>query len=368
MEKQRYQDAAGAYRAFVNRDPDNVHAPDLAMQAIEAYTKGGFTDLVIDGKREYASTTTSRAVLEGAQPRGLSEGREGAEDQPQGSGHVLSRGCAEVEAPADYQQAAHWYRSYLNSFPEDADSAATNYLLADALFESHQYGEAATEYEHTAYGYPKNAKSAAAAYAALVSYQKGEESLTGAEKSAWHKRAIDAGIKFAQTFPEHPDSGGVLTRAAEDIFASRRSAALHPGLPAAAGAPAAGGCGQAAHRLDHHRPVPVRPRRLCQGGAGVHPGARPRPATDVKMRADLTERIAATVYSQGEAKQKAGDCGRRGGGFPARREGGAGFQDPRHRPVRCRGAAHQSEAMGPAPSRVLEAFRQQFPQSPLQRT
>ena len=53
----------------------------------------------------------------------------------------------------------------------------TNYLLAEALFESHQYEEAATEYEHTAYDYPKNDKSAAAAYAGLVSYQKGEEGL-----------------------------------------------------------------------------------------------------------------------------------------------------------------------------------------------
>ena len=28
-------------------------------------------------------------------------------------------------------------------------------------------------------------------------------------------------MKFAQTFPEHPDSAGVLTRAAEEIFAAK---------------------------------------------------------------------------------------------------------------------------------------------------
>jgi len=55
----------------------------------------------------------------------------------------------------------------------------------------------------------------------LVSYQKGEESLTGPTKDEWHKRATDAGVKFAQTFPEHPDSAGVLTRAAEDIYAAK---------------------------------------------------------------------------------------------------------------------------------------------------
>ena len=80
-----------------------------------------------------------------------------------------------TKKPEDYAAAAHWYRSYLSSFPDDPDSAATNYLLADALFESRQYLDAATEYEHTAYDYPRNARSAEAAYAALVAYQKYED-------------------------------------------------------------------------------------------------------------------------------------------------------------------------------------------------
>jgi len=36
--KQRYQDGANTYRAFVARDPYSDHAPDLAMAAIEAPT------------------------------------------------------------------------------------------------------------------------------------------------------------------------------------------------------------------------------------------------------------------------------------------------------------------------------------------
>jgi tetratricopeptide (TPR) repeat protein len=131
--------------------------------------------------------------------------------------HASAQKSKRVE---DYQEAARWYRAYLKSFPGDADSAATNYLLAEALFDSHQYQDAATEYEHTAYEYPRNDKSSTAAYAALVCYQKAEETLAGADKQAWHRRATDSGVKFAQTFPEHPDSAGVLTRAAEEIFAA----------------------------------------------------------------------------------------------------------------------------------------------------
>ena len=98
VEKQRYQDAAATYRAFVGRDPDNDHAPDLAMQAIEAYTKGGFTDLVLDGKREYvAALRFRRAVLEGPQRSGLPGGGQGAARPTSGCRHVLPRRRAEIQ-------------------------------------------------------------------------------------------------------------------------------------------------------------------------------------------------------------------------------------------------------------------------------
>ena len=89
---------------------------------------------------------------------------------------------------ADYQEAAKWYRSYLTSFPDDPDSAVTNYLLADTLFESKQYLDAAQEYETTAYSYGSHDKAAAAGYAAIVAYGKEEETLSGDTKAKMHHR------------------------------------------------------------------------------------------------------------------------------------------------------------------------------------
>src|ERR1700683_575670 len=221
VDKQRYQDAATVARAYVARDPYSDQAPDLDMAAIEAYGKGGFRPLVLDGEHDFVQRynfdspywkTRSRAD----NPRVVQELKINLKDVAT----YFHASAQKSKSLADYQEAARWYRDYLKSFPDDADSAQTNYLLAEALFESHSYGEAAAEYERTAYGYPKNDKSATAAYAGLGAYQKGEEGLSGADKDAWHKRATDAGVKFAQTFPEHPDSAGVLTRAAEDIFAA----------------------------------------------------------------------------------------------------------------------------------------------------
>jgi cellulose synthase operon protein C len=366
VDKQRYQDGAGVYRAYVARDPYSDHAPDLDMAAIEAYGKGGFSQLVLDGKHEFVERynfdspywkTRSRAD----NPRVVQELKTNLKDVATYF-HASAQKSGRV---ADYQEAARWYRDYLKSFPGDADSAQTNYLLAEALYEGHQYGEAATEYEHSAYGYPRNAKSATAAYAALVAYQKGEEGLKGEEKAAWHRRATDSSVKFAQTFPEHPDSAGVLTRAAEEIFASGdRERAI----------------GVSQSILARQPPVDPAKQRIAwtiigqsyfdQGQyAKAEPAylqARQLTAGDEKMRSDLTERLAASVYKQGEAKQKAGDAA---GAVEDYLRVERVAPESKIRPNAQYDAAAQLIALKQWDRAivVLEGFRRAFPQNPLQR-
>ncbi len=144
------------------------------MQAIEAYRKGGFSQLVLDGKHEYVEHYNfSSPFWQGRDraqyPTVVQELKTNLKDVATYF-HATAQKSKKVE---DYQEAAKWYRDYLKSFPDDPDSAATNYLLAETLFESHQYADAGNEYENTAYGYPKNAKSATAAYASLVVVPEG---------------------------------------------------------------------------------------------------------------------------------------------------------------------------------------------------
>ncbi len=307
VEKQRYQDAAATYRAYVARDPNSDYAPNLAMQGIEAYNKGGFTQLVVEGKHEYVErynfgTTFWQGRDRAKYPQVVKELKTNLKDVATYF-HASAQKSKKTE---DYTEAAKWYRDYLKSFPDDPDSSATNYLLAETLFESKQFAEAATEYERTAYFYPKNEKSATAGYASLVAYRNEEERLSGTAKTEWHAKATDAGVKFAQAFPEHPDSAGVLTRAAEEIFAARD-------LPRAI---------QVSQMiLDRNPPVDAAKQRIAwtitaQSNFDLGQFDKAEPAflkarelvgNDEKMKADLTERLAATVYKQGEAKQKAGD-------------------------------------------------------------
>jgi tetratricopeptide (TPR) repeat protein len=366
VDKQRYQDGAGVYRAFVARDPYSDHAPDLDMAAIEAYGKGGFSQLVLDGKHEFVERYNFdspywKTRTRESNPRVVQELKTNLKDVATYF-HASAQKSGRV---ADYQEAARWYRDYLKSFPGDADSAQTNYLLAEALYEGHEYGEAATQYEHTAYGYPRNDKSATAGYAALVAYKKGEEGLSGADKEAWHKRATDSGVKFAQTFPEHPDSAGVLTRAAEEIFASGdrpRAISVSQSI------------------LARQPPVDAAKQRIAwtiigqsyfdQGEyAKAEPAylqARQLVAGDEKMRTDLTERLAASVYKQGEAKQKAGDAA---GAVEDYLRVARVAPESKIRASAQYDAAAQLIALKQwdRSIAVLEGFRHEFPQNPLQR-
>ncbi len=161
IEKERYTDAADSYRAFVSQDRNNEKAPLLEMQAIEAYSKGGFPDLVLQGKKEFVEnysygTPFWQGRTPKDEPKVVAELKTNLKDVAQYY-HAQAQRTKNV---ADYQEAAKWYRSYLTSFPDDPESPVTNFLLADTLYESKQYLDAAQQYENTAYSYGTHEKAA----------------------------------------------------------------------------------------------------------------------------------------------------------------------------------------------------------------
>jgi len=307
MEKERYTDAADSYRAFVSKDRNNEKAPLLEMQAIEAYSKGGFPQLVLQGKKEFVENYSfGTAYWQGRDPKGepkvVAVLKTNLKDVAQYY-HAQAQRSKDV---ADYQEAAKWYRSYLRSFPDDPGSAVTNYLLADTLFESKQYLDAAQEYESTAYHYGDHEKAAAAGYAAIIAYGKQEEALSGEPKATLHLKAIDSSLKFAQTFPAHPESAQVLTRAATELYAAKdylRAVSASEAL------------------LAKQPAVDVAKQRLAWtviGNSNFDQGVFDKaeaaythaqglmPPNDPE-RGVIVERLAASIYKQGEQKSKSGD-------------------------------------------------------------
>jgi len=307
IDKQRYTDAADTYRAFVAKDPNDEHSPSLEMQAIDAYKRGGFASLVLDGKKEFVEhyslgTAFWQGRDPGKYPAVVKELKTNVKDLAQ----YYHADAQKNKKPESYAEAARWYRSYLSSFPNDPDAAATNYLLADTLFESQQYRAAAQEYERTAYAYPFHAKSDEAGFAALVAYEKQEALLKGDEKAELHRQNIDSELKFARTFPKHPQSNIVLTRAAQQIFDMND-------LPRAV---------ETGHEvLARQPPVDAQKQRTAWTIVGhsefdlghfdkaeaAYVEVQKLMPPDDKDRQAIVERLASSIYKQGEIKNKGGD-------------------------------------------------------------
>lgn len=307
LEKERYQDAAISFEAFAKRRPDDRSAPSLQVRAIEAYQKGGFGSLVLAGKQAFVeryafgSAFWANRTVQDA-PEVAEQLKSNLKDLAQYY-HAQAQKNKKAE---DYQAATRWYRQMLSSFPNDPAAVESRFLLGELLFESGRFGEAAQEYERTAYEYPQHAKSAQAGYSALLAYPKQEATLTGEAKAKWHKQGIESALMFANSFPTHPETGAVLTKAAEQLFELRdfdRTIEVTKQV------------------LAHRPPVNAQRQRVATTLLAHSLFDRSRfeeaeaaylnvqallPASDPERPA-IVERIAASIYKQAEAKQTAGD-------------------------------------------------------------
>jgi len=307
LEKERYLDAATAFEAFAKRRPDDRYAPSLQMRTIDAYQKGRLASLVIEGKQAFVERYAFGSAFWAE--RTVADAPEVAAQLKANQKDLAEYYYALAQKdkkPENYASAARWYRAMLDSFPQDPEASANRFTLGEVLFESGRFAEAAKEYETAAYDYPAHPKSAAAGYAALVSYGKHEPSLQGQSKALWHQQGIESALMFATSFPEHPESARVQTKANEDLFALNDfervievSTLILERNPPVERKLARSATTLLAHSLFDRG-------RFGEAEAAYVKVQGFLPANDPD-RANIEERIAASIYKQAEAKRTAGD-------------------------------------------------------------
>jgi TolA-binding protein len=221
--KLRYEDSASVYKSFIALNPYHKVAPQFGMRVVEIYGEAGFPKLVVEAKKKFATTyavgadywdhfeITERPEIVGFLKLNLTD--------LAGHYHALYQDeTLEDERPANFAEANRWYRQYLASFSGEAATAPINYQLADLLLENEDFGEAATEYERTAYDYELHEKSAAAGYAAVFAHRENLEVATGSRQLDVKQAAVASSLRFADAFPDHDQAPMVLGKAADDLY------------------------------------------------------------------------------------------------------------------------------------------------------
>jgi len=281
------------------------------MRVVETFTKGGFPKLVLESKRDFASKYGLQAEYwQHNKPEELPEVLTYLKtDLKDLATHYHAQYQSSQEANeklTNYQEAQRWYGDYLKSFPTDAESPAINYRLADLLFENKDFGQAAKQYERTAYEYPANAQSAAAGYAAVYAYRE-QLKVVGKENQDTVKHdTVASSIKFADTFPTHAQAAPVLGAAADDLYEMKDYRAA---------------VGSAQRVIDKYPGVEMPIRRsawivvahgsfeLAEYPQAEHAYAQVltvTPESD-ESHAKFVDNLAASIYKQGELARNAQD-------------------------------------------------------------
>lgn len=248
LEKERYEDSASSYRAFVMQHPTSDRAPQMHSEMIRAYVDGDFSSQVLPEKERYVqnygiNSEFWRAKDDSVKAKIIANLKLYIDELARhyhGTGQDLKKQLEDSDTDSDklpslarretdsFIKAAGYYRQYMDTFPDDPKAREMTYMRAEALFDGGDYVAAIDDYEKTAYGYADSKYAADAGYSAIIAYQKQAENLQNLhgedspQLGDWRARTVDSQLKFVNAYRNDKRSGTVLAKASEDLFALKR--------------------------------------------------------------------------------------------------------------------------------------------------
>lgn len=307
LEKDRTKDAADTFMTFVKRNPTSPLAPEFHTDAIKTYQQANLITLVIPAKEDFVRLYGVGSAYWEIQN---DESRERIRPLlgvhiTELSTHYHAIARASKQSP-DYLRAADWYALYLKNLPNDKNVPQMNFLMAEALYDGRYYARAVDEFEKTAYDYPEHPRNAEAGYAALLAYGEIEKVTPPADFAAnWRQRGISSALRFADQFPTDKRVPAVLTKTAEQLFA------INDYLRAAA-------TSQKVLKMDIKDPALKRTalvvlghsefeqKNYAQAQQAYRQSLNFIPNTE-KQYTEIYDRLAASIYKQGEQARDKGD-------------------------------------------------------------
>ncbi|MBC7664759.1 MAG: tetratricopeptide repeat protein [Caulobacter sp.] len=306
LRQERPKDAADTYAGFARLNPLDAQAPAMQAQVIAIDQEAGFDQLALAAKKDYVAQYGLDGEFRKANPDGWEHAQPLVKTALAELAQRYHASAQKTKSRDDYVEAAKWYRAWLAEFGSDPEAAENDFLLAEVLYESGQFGASAVEYEKTAYEYPTHAHGADAGYSALLAHAAEQKGVTGDALVPLQRTGVESSLRFAAAYPADSRTPAVLANAADTLFKlhdNDRAASVAEQVlalePAATPAQR-----RVAWTLIAHTSFEAGSFDRAEKGYGEVLALAP--AND-PARGELTERLAASIYKQGEQARTAGD-------------------------------------------------------------
>jgi len=311
VKKERYRDAASTYMEFTKRHPQNRRSPEFHMYALNAFKNGAINEEIVQSKILYVNNYGVGTKFLAAQA---------IEDKSKIHAHLVTHirelatyfhaQARKTSKFKDYMLAATWYRKYIKSFPNDAGASEMNFLLAESLQDAKSYKQSLAEYEKTAYEYSLFKKSSEAGYAALLTYNKLISLAKAGDKIILEQQALDSAIRFSNTFPEDKHAPAVIAKTAEKLLDAKKyvQASEFSQRIIQSKTIKDKSLTRTAWIVFAHSQFELSQFAVAEKAYGeAISRISLKQKKDAKLRRDLSEKLAASIYKQGEIFKNKGE-------------------------------------------------------------
>ena len=220
--KERYQDAADVYLAYINRHPLAEDGPEVYARVVKVYELGRFPSVVIPAKADYATRYAVASPWHKAQSQVPEKHTTRLKKyMRQLAAYYHTRGQKEKKKQnlrdSYFAQAINWYKSYIRDFPQEADVADKYVRLGEVYTLTNKHALAAQSYLKAAYDYPdyQVEMRANSGYSAIVAFQTIAK-VSGEEKDQREK--ISQSKRFAEAFANDKRAIPVMVDASESLL------------------------------------------------------------------------------------------------------------------------------------------------------
>jgi TolA-binding protein len=305
IEQQRWTDAAAAFSAGAQRAPLDARAPLLQARAIDALEEGGFSGEALAAMAAFAEQFSLRGTW--WQGRDLA-GQDAVRERLKLSLDTLAahHHAAFQAGTGSAATAAGWYRRWLEEFPTAPEAAARHFLLAELYYGDGALQEAAQAYHAAAYAYEPHPQAAEAGYAAVVA-RRDLAGLAPGEPAA-ELALVAAALQFSDGFPMDARAADVELEAAERLM---RLGQLDAARAAAARvlqrADAPPGPRAAARLVSGHAAFDLEDYVAAEHDYSAWQAETATMTPEETLAASVAERIAASIYRQGQGAADAGE-------------------------------------------------------------